>query len=73
MGGASLKIGDASTDQQKIFPDSMEEKEIARVACAMWQSRGCPFGSPERDWFHAERELRTRRLASMLDGPPWPR
>ncbi len=73
MGGTGLKIGDAFTDQKKIFPDSMEKKEIARAAYAMWQSRGCPFGSPERDWFHAERELRTRRLALILDDPPSPR
>ncbi len=73
MGGTSLKIGDTFTDQRKIFPDSMEKKEIARVAYAMWQSRGCPFGSPQKDWLRAERELRRRRLALVLDDPLSPR
>jgi hypothetical protein len=31
--------------------------EIEKLAYRLWQERGCPFGSPEEDWFNAEREL----------------
>jgi hypothetical protein len=31
---------------------------IAVWAYRNWQERGCPIGSPEVDWFHAEQELR---------------
>jgi hypothetical protein len=30
---------------------------IACLAYAHWQERGCPCGSPEEDWFHAEKQL----------------
>jgi hypothetical protein len=35
--------------------------EIARLAYQLWLSRGCPEGSPDEDWFHAEQELRGGR------------
>ncbi len=69
MAGTSSKINDAITCQMQIFPDSMEKKQIAVLAYALWQFRGCPFGSPETDWFRAEREIKKRRAASILDAP----
>jgi hypothetical protein len=33
--------------------------EIATLAYELWQARGCPYGSPEEDWFRAEAELRS--------------
>jgi hypothetical protein len=36
---------------------SPEPNQIAGVAYTLWESRGCPIGSPEEDWFKAEREL----------------
>ena len=50
-----------------ILPDSMEEKQIARVAYEHWQSRGCPFGSPEADWFRAEFEVKAKRPHRYID------
>jgi hypothetical protein len=35
--------------------------DIAELAHALWQARGCPQGSPEVDWFHAAHELRAGR------------
>jgi hypothetical protein len=32
-------------------------KDIAALAYALWQERGCPEGSPEEDWGRAEQEL----------------
>ena len=31
--------------------------QIAALAYALWQERGCPEGSPELDWFAAEARL----------------
>ena len=36
--------------------------EIAALAHALWQARGCPAGSPDEDWFHAVEELRSRAV-----------
>ncbi len=69
MSGMNCKIDIPSTNEMEQFPDSMEKKEIASVAYALWQSRGCPLGSPEADWFRAEREVRARRPAAILDHP----
>lgn len=30
--------------------------EIEKLAYRFWEERGRPFGSPEEDWFKAERE-----------------
>jgi hypothetical protein len=35
----------------------VEPNPIAGVAYTLWESRGCPIGSPEEDWFKAEQAL----------------
>ena len=35
--------------------------EIAALAYQLWQARGCPEGSAEKDWFDAAEQLRSRR------------
>jgi Protein of unknown function (DUF2934) len=42
------------------------EDDIAALARAVWEARGCPEGLPEEDWFRAERALRTRRELSAV-------
>jgi hypothetical protein len=37
--------------------DSSPHEEIAKLAYALWQQRGCPDGSAELDWFEAEEQL----------------
>ncbi len=32
--------------------------DIEKLAYRFWEERGRPFGSPEVDWFQAEREFR---------------
>ena len=32
--------------------------DITTLAYKLWMDRGCPIGSPEEDWFGAEKELR---------------
>lgn len=31
---------------------------VAALAYELWLGRGCPIGSPEVDWSHAEEELK---------------
>ena len=33
------------------------QEEIRSRAYHLWQQRGCPWGTPDTDWFNAEREL----------------
>jgi len=35
-------------------------EQIASLAYALWQHRGCPEGSSEEDWFGAKQELLAR-------------
>ena len=41
--------------------------EIAVLAYKLWMDRGCPVGSPEEDWFRAERELSAMLEPSATD------
>ena len=41
---------------------------IARLAFHKWQKRGCPTGDDRRDWFEAERELKTQLASSPRGG-----
>ena len=40
-------------------------EEIALLAHGLWQARGCPYGSPDKDWFQADQEFRTRELRAV--------
>jgi hypothetical protein len=35
-------------------------EQIAALAYALWQERGCPEGAAEQDWFEAEQQVRAR-------------
>jgi hypothetical protein len=39
---------------------------VAKLAYKLWEERGRPFGSPELDWFAAERVVYSSLLASGL-------
>jgi hypothetical protein len=39
---------------QSETPSSSQQQDIANLAHALWQQRGCPEGSPEEDWLRAE-------------------
>ena len=36
-----------------------KEQDIAALAYELWQSRSCPEGSPEEDWFRAVEQIRS--------------
>ena len=46
----------ADLKSQTPLPD-----EIAKLAHSYWEGRGCPEGSPQEDWFRAEKELQKQR------------
>jgi hypothetical protein len=44
----------------------IKHHEIAVLAYAFWQQRGCPEGSPEQDWYEAEQRVRLVEQPSAL-------
>jgi hypothetical protein len=38
-------------------------EQIAALAYQLWEARGCPEGTPEEDWFNAEKELAAKSAA----------
>ena len=46
--------------QRETKPEAEKStQDIANLAYALWQQRGCPEGSPEQDWFEAEKLVGT--------------
>jgi len=43
------------------------EKDIAALARVLWEARGCPQGSPQEDWFRAERNLKSRSASAARE------
>ena len=48
-------VVDTATEAPKAPPT---HEQIATLAYALWQARGCPDGSPEQDWLAAEQQSR---------------
>ena len=42
---------------------ALDSEEVARLAFSYWESRGCRGGSPEEDWYRAEKELQANGAA----------
>ncbi len=36
---------------------SAHRQDVAALAYTLWQSRGCPLGSSEEDWYRAEKQI----------------
>jgi hypothetical protein len=53
---------DLSTD----FLGEDRHEFVAKLAYKLWEERGRPFGSPEVDWFAAERAVYSSLVASGL-------
>jgi hypothetical protein len=49
-----VAVSEASASSVEARPTY---EDIASLAYALWQQRGCPEGSSEEDWFKAEQEL----------------
>lgn len=50
----------------RIGAEQQQQEDIARLAYAIWQDRGCPHGTDAEDWFEAERQLSKRNVASTV-------
>jgi len=46
-----------------------DRRAIGELAYRLWQSRGCPDGSAERDWLEAEKQLAGDPLPSAYEAP----
>lgn len=58
---AAVKIVEESTNTSiGQLADAVGAREIEERAYQSWIERGCPMGSPEEDWYRAERELIAR-------------
>ncbi len=56
-------------ERVELTPDFLGESRhefVARLAYQHWERRGMPRGSPEVDWFAAERTLYESLVASGL-------
>jgi len=58
--------GDLARGQRSAHELHLNPDAIAIRAYELWRRRGCPDGSPEADWFEAERELSRRRSGSLV-------
>ena len=56
---AHAAIKQDATHTEAKSPERPEHEQIAALAYALWQARGCPEGSPDEDWLRAEQELTT--------------
>lgn len=57
---ASTNAVAGSVERATNHPSEMEDRsqqDIANLAYALWQQRGCPEGSPEEDWLQAEKMI----------------
>jgi hypothetical protein len=43
---------------------------VQKLAYQLWEKRGSPLGSPEIDWFAAEKTVRAYLLASGIELGP---
>ena len=62
MGTATALLNKpASESKRKVSATAAPEPDqVAELAYTLWESRGCPIGSPEEDWFKAEQELASK-------------
>jgi hypothetical protein len=47
-----------------VLASAPTEDKIPTLARALWKARDCPEGSPEEDWFRAERALKSQSVCS---------
>ena len=60
----SIAVAETQNQSTQIQQPAQEyREETAKLAYNLWQARGCPIGSPEEDWFAAERETQVRLQA----------
>jgi hypothetical protein len=48
-----------------MYDLDVDYETIQTLAYHLWQERGSPIGSPDEDWFHAQRDLHQRRTYDL--------
>jgi hypothetical protein len=52
---------DTDTDSLSLTSGAnLGQSELAQLAYDLWCKRGCPYGTPDEDWFAAEEILRSK-------------
>jgi hypothetical protein len=54
------------TFMESVQSESQQQELIRLAAFFLWEQRGCPFGTPEIDWFRAEEEIRVQDEHSFV-------
>ena len=62
-GAAAAAMAPDTAAEYVTLVSPIEHEEIALLAYSYWEDRGCPHGSPEEDWFRAERDLGRKATA----------
>ncbi len=61
MAKHSKRLHEVRMDEKPGVPVAeLDHGQIQALAYNLWLERGCPYGSPEDDWYRAEEELRGR-------------
>jgi hypothetical protein len=55
---AMARIASVELDTTQSETQIQRRYDIANLAYALWQYRGCPEGSAEQDWYEAEETVR---------------
>jgi len=70
MPNGSQKIdGQQRVELTTDFPGQSRHDFVAKLAYQHWERRGMPLGSPELDWFAAERALYESLVEAGLVSP----
>jgi len=67
--GSKKMDGQQRVELTPDFPGEGQLEFVAKLAYQHWEGRGMPLGSPEVDWFAAERALYESLVASGLVSP----
>lgn len=70
---AAQSRGEECMPPLKLLTDYYGEDRhelVQRLAYQHWEKRGSPLGSPEIDWFAAEKAMRASLLASGIELGP---
>jgi hypothetical protein len=67
-------MADESRPQQPLelipdFPYESRHEFVEKLAYKLWEQRGRPLGSPDVDWFAAERAMYASLVASGMISP----
>lgn len=53
----TAKQSGAAPPKVEAPPEIQFSEQVAALAYALWEARGCPEGTPEEDWHQAEQVL----------------